>query len=144
MKLINAEKVYKGFLSIIKLTWESREGVTYTREVMSRESEINSSDSVAALAFKIEDGKPFFYFVRQNRSTLYDKKVKELVEVVCGTLELEEDPLECIKREVIEEIGYEVRETDFVRAYYTSPGCTTERAFLYVVELGDKIGRAHV
>lgn len=139
MELINEEKVYSGHLSVIKLTWMTDNGETYTREVMSRESVVNSPDSVAALAFKIEDGEVFFYFVQQNRSALFDKDNKELIEVVAGALEKGESHHECIRREVEEEIGFDVSNVEFVDSYYTSPGCSNEKIFLYVVELGDKI-----
>ena len=53
-----------------------------------------------------------------------------LTEVCAGLLE-GDDPESCIRREILEETGYEVPAVDKVAEVYTSPGAVTEMLYLY-------------
>lgn len=57
---------------------------------------------------------------------------EDLVEIPAGKLLAGEDPLECGKRELMEEIGYEAREWVKLAAFYTSPGFSDETLHLYL------------
>lgn len=59
---------------------------------------------------------------------------KYLWELPAGTLEIGEPPLECAKRELIEETGYEGGEFIFLTDYFTSPGMCNERMYTYVAK----------
>lgn len=65
-----------------------------------------------------------------------------LLEIPAGSIEADEDPDNCIKREVMEELGYKLTTTKLISTFYTSPGASTERIFLYYSEVSerDKIG----
>ena len=81
-----------------------------------------------AVAIVAVDEKNRVYFVRQYRKPLE----KALLEIPAGKLEEGEEPLECAKRELAEEIGYtpgDIRRLTFV---YTSPGYCNERVFIYL------------
>jgi nudix-type nucleoside diphosphatase (YffH/AdpP family) len=56
-----------------------------------------------------------------------------MIEACAGLLE-EDDPAECIRREAIEETGYEVREVRKVYETYMSPGSVTEILHLFIGE----------
>jgi len=58
-----------------------------------------------------------------------------LIEVVAGMLHPGEDPLDCARRESIEEAGYEPTSLKPIGSYYASPGGTSERIFLYLSEV---------
>ncbi|MDQ6972894.1 MAG: NUDIX domain-containing protein [Mariprofundaceae bacterium] len=58
-----------------------------------------------------------------------------LIEVVAGMLHPNEDPLECARRECIEEAGYEPTILNPLGSYYVSPGGCSERIFLYLGEV---------
>jgi ADP-ribose pyrophosphatase len=56
-------------------------------------------------------------------------------------LEDNEKPEDCIKREVMEELGYKIKISKLLSTFYTSPGASTERIFLFYCEVSknDKI-----
>ena len=53
-----------------------------------------------------------------------------LTEVCAGLLD-GEDPESCMRREILEETGYEVPKVEKVAEVYTSPGAVTEMLYLY-------------
>jgi 8-oxo-dGTP pyrophosphatase MutT (NUDIX family) len=61
------------------------------------------------------------------------------LEIPAGKLDVEgEDPLATAQRELAEEIGKQARRWKEIFAFYTSPGFTDERVWLYLAtELGD-------
>ena len=61
-----------------------------------------------------------------------------ITEVVAGMLAKEEDPLEAMKREVMEEIGYEVKSIQHISSFYPSPGGSSEKVYLYYIEVEEK------
>lgn len=65
--------------------------------------------------------------VRQYRKALE----KTIVEIPAGKLEKNEDPLECAKRELLEETGYECETLEYLSSFYTSPGFADELIHLY-------------
>jgi ADP-ribose pyrophosphatase len=73
-----------------------------------------------------EDGCVFM--VRQHRHATGE----ELVEIPAGKLDPGEDPLDCGKRELMEEIGYSAAEWLKLAVFYTSPGFSDEILHLYL------------
>ncbi len=59
---------------------------------------------------------------------------KVLLEIPAGTLEEGEDPLKCAKRELTEETGFAAREFAPLISFYSTPGFTTERLYIYVAK----------
>ncbi|MGJ5640713.1 NUDIX domain-containing protein [Formosa sp. S-31] len=64
-----------------------------------------------------------------------------LLEIVAGSIEGDEDPELCARREVEEEIGYQVKNMEFIGEYFVSPGGASEKvnAFYAEVHSTDKI-----
>jgi len=54
-----------------------------------------------------------------------------LLEIHAGTIEPGEDPEATVRREVNEEIGYNLQEIIHLTTFYLSPGGTSERIILY-------------
>lgn len=54
-----------------------------------------------------------------------------LTELPAGTLEKNEDPINCAGRELIEETGYLANRLKTIGSLYPSPGILTERMFLF-------------
>jgi ADP-ribose pyrophosphatase len=54
-----------------------------------------------------------------------------LLELPAGTLEKNEDPINCAGRELLEETGYLAGRLVSLAAFYTSPGILTERMYAY-------------
>jgi len=58
-----------------------------------------------------------------------------IIEITAGGIENGEQPEEAIKREVKEEIGYDLNEVRFISSFYVSPGGSTERIHLFYSEV---------
>jgi ADP-ribose pyrophosphatase len=54
-----------------------------------------------------------------------------LWEIPAGLLELEETPIACAQRELLEETGYEAKQWEERLSFYTSPGFTNEEVTLF-------------
>jgi nudix-type nucleoside diphosphatase (YffH/AdpP family) len=92
-------------------------------------------DSAAALLFNRDTQQVIL--VNQFRYPAYEKGQGWLYEVVAGSIDANEQPEESIKREIREEIGYEVNELTHIATFYVSPGGTSERIILFYGEVGD-------
>ncbi len=69
-----------------------------------------------------------FVLIRQYR-TAVDKVIWEFP---AGTLEKGESPINCAKREVIEETGYRAKQWKKLGTFYPAPGISTELMHLYL------------
>jgi len=57
--------------------------------------------------------------------------LKSIFEIVAGTLKPGEKILDCVRREVWEEVGLKVENIRYITTFYPSPGATSERIMLY-------------
>jgi nudix-type nucleoside diphosphatase (YffH/AdpP family) len=98
-------------------------------------------DAAAVLIFNKEAQKVIL--VNQFRYPTYEKSGGWLIEIVAGMLDKNETPKECIRREVTEEIGYQVETLIPISTFYTTPGGSSERIFLYYQEVinSDRVSR---
>ena len=55
-----------------------------------------------------------------------------ILEIPAGKLEEGEDPVECVRRELMEEIGYEPQKIVHLASVWTTPGFTDEIIHLYL------------
>lgn len=60
-----------------------------------------------------------------------------LIEACAGLLD-EDNPEECIRRETIEETGYQINEVEKVYEVYMSPGSVTEILYFFIAEYTPK------
>lgn len=75
--------------------------------------------------------------VRQYRKAVN----RVLLEIPAGKLEINEEPRETAIRELKEETGYEAKNLKYLLEFYTSPGYTTEKIYLFMASSlieGDK------
>lgn len=78
--------------------------------------------------------------VRQFRIVAWINKDGEdgkLVEVCAGLVE-NNDPLYTIKKEILEETGYQVKEIQFLYKAYPTPGAKDEVLYCYIASYSDK------
>jgi ADP-ribose pyrophosphatase len=54
-----------------------------------------------------------------------------LIELPAGTLEKNENPMNCAGRELLEETGYLAGKVKLIGSFYTSPGILTEKMYAY-------------
>ncbi|MGD2085435.1 MAG: NUDIX hydrolase [Candidatus Aminicenantes bacterium] len=90
-------------------------------------------DAAAVLIFNKETNNVIL--VNQFRYPTYEKSGGWLREIVAGMLDKNETPEECIRREVKEETGYQVEHLTPIHTFYTTPGGSSERIFLYYAEI---------
>ena len=66
-----------------------------------------------------------------------------ITETVAGMIEKSETPEDAIIRETLEETGYKIQKPKFICKFFSSPGGTSERIFLYFATVtdADKIGK---
>lgn len=118
-KTINSKTIFKGKIINLKVD-EVRlpNGKISSREI------VNHPGGVAIVALT---DKNKILLVRQ-----YRKPVEEaLLELPAGKLEYNENPIECAKRELIEETGYKCDEIKLLTMFYTTPGFSDEKMYLY-------------
>ncbi len=86
-------------------------------------------DSCAALIHDVE--RDVIVLAEQFRIATYDKGPGYIVEAMAGSVEEDEEPEDCIRREMMEEVGYRAGKLTLVSNGYVSPGSSSERIFLY-------------
>ena len=64
-----------------------------------------------------------------------------IYELPAGTLDNNEKPIECARREIIEETGFSAKKLAYVGKIFPVPGYSTERIFIYKAEGLEKVGR---
>jgi len=119
-KTISSKIIYQG--KVIKVRVDE---VLLVNGRISRREIVEHGGAVAILALN-EKGEA--YFVRQYRKPLE----KELLEVPAGKLEEGEIPAECAVRELEEEIGLTPGKLSLLASFYSSPGFTSEKLFVYL------------
>ena len=86
-------------------------------------------DSAAALIHDVE--RDVIVLAEQFRIATYEKGPGYIVEAMAGSVEEDEEPEDCIRREMLEEVGYRADKLTLVSQGYVSPGSRSERIFLY-------------
>ncbi|NPV90373.1 MAG: NUDIX hydrolase [Firmicutes bacterium] len=94
-------------------------GEEATREV------VEHPGAVALIAVNQKDE---MVFVKQFRQPVGE----ELIEIPAGKLQEGEDPMECALRELEEETGYTAGRIELISVYYTTPGFSDEKMYLYL------------
>ncbi|MCS6833324.1 MAG: NUDIX hydrolase [Flammeovirgaceae bacterium] len=133
--ILEKKRLFDGFFKIdaARLQHELPDGSMseeITRFVFER------GDSTAALVHDVENQK--IILTRQFRYPTLEKDTGWIEEIAAGSLKTGEDPLEGIRRELVEEIGYQMQQSEFIGKCYVSPGGTSERIFLYYATVSPK------
>jgi nudix-type nucleoside diphosphatase (YffH/AdpP family) len=100
-----------------------------------RRLRLDRGDSVAALV--VHTGTGCALMVKQFKYPVFGVTDGWIVEVVAGMVDRGETPEVAIRREVREEIGYELAHLERVSTFFLSPGGSSERIFLFYGEVTD-------
>jgi nudix-type nucleoside diphosphatase (YffH/AdpP family) len=92
-------------------------------------------DSVAAIVFNRD--KQNVILVEQFRYPAFRKGEGWLLEVAAGSVPPHETPEAALRREVREEIGYDIDRLHPIATFYPSPGGSSERVMLFCGEVTD-------
>lgn len=114
-KLIYSGKILNLRLDEVKLP----NGKTSTREI------VEHPGAVAIVALNEKDE---VLMVRQFRKPVEE----ELLEIPAGKLEHGEQPEDCAQRELMEETGFFAHSIRYLTNFYTSPGFSSEKMYLYL------------
>jgi len=90
-------------------------------------------DSAAVLLHDV--ARDMIIVAEQFRYATYAKGPGYILEAVAGSVEEGEAPDDCIRRELMEEVGYQVQDLTLIGSFYVSPGATSERIFLYYAKV---------
>jgi ADP-ribose pyrophosphatase len=137
--LVEKKRVFDGIFKIdeARLYYEKFNG-QMTPEV--RRLNFERGDSVAALLFNLSTQK--IILVNQFKYPTYEKGPGWITETVAGMIDANESPETAVRREILEETGFQVSNVEYISTFYVSPGGTSERISLYYTEVKNehKIG----
>jgi nudix-type nucleoside diphosphatase (YffH/AdpP family) len=125
-------RVFDGFFKIdeVELSYERYDG---KMSPPVKRLCFERGDSVTAILFNPECRK--LLFVKQFKYPTYEKGPGWIVETVAGILEPGETPEAALRRETLEETGYEISLLEPIATFYVSPGGSSERILLYYAEV---------
>ena len=120
VKVHKITSLYKGKIFDVAL-----EKVTLPNGVV-KDREVVRHPGAAAMVPILDDGK--VALIKQYRHAVGEF----LWEIPAGTLEPGEDPLECARRELVEEIGYEAKDLEKLAETLPAPGYTDEHIHIFL------------
>jgi ADP-ribose pyrophosphatase len=119
-KKIATKQIYQGRAVKLRVdTVEKASGTTTTREV------VEHSNCVAVVVL---DAQGRILLVRQFRHAVD----RFLLEIPAGGIDPAEEPVDAVRRELQEEIGYFPRRIDKLGGFYSTPGYGTEYLHCFV------------
>ncbi len=127
VEVLRDEVVFRGRrVSLVKRFVKVKDKVV-TREVVS------FGEAVAMVPL-LPDGS--IILIKQFRSPIK----KWIYEIPAGKVEVGEDPLETVRRELVEEVGYEVDSIEHLVSVHTTPGYSDEVLHIYLVKCSKEVG----
>ncbi len=131
-KILVRKSLYQGFFKLDTYTVE-HDRYDGSRQKIEREN-FERGDAVAVLLH--DPKRDEVLLIEQFRiGPAIRQDQAWLIEIVAGMLQPGEDPIECARRECLEEAGYEPELLRPLGNYYVSPGGTSERLFLFISEV---------
>lgn len=119
-KKLSSQQLYRGRAVNLRMdTVEKSNGKTTTREV------VEHSNCVAVV---VVDEQGNVLLVRQYRYPVG----KFLLEIPAGGIDPNEEPIDCVRRELQEEIGYFPQKIEELGGFYSVPGYGTEYLYCYL------------
>lgn len=128
---------YQGSLiSVGTATFEAPDGSTFARDV------VHHPGAVSVVAVEQDDeGGPQVILVRQYRAAID----RELLEVVAGKRDVQDEPPETTaRRELAEEVGMVAGRLELLAEFYNSPGFSDEHSYIFLgLDLTPTARQAH-
>jgi ADP-ribose pyrophosphatase len=135
------KRVFDGFFKVDELTLSH---LKFDGQ-MSRDKQVlvfERGDAVAVLLFNRDTLQ--VVLVNQFKAPTLDKSPSGgwITEVAAGMIRPGETPEAAAIRETMEETGYRIARPQLIATFFSSPGGSSERIFLYFAEVGnaDKVG----
>jgi nudix-type nucleoside diphosphatase (YffH/AdpP family) len=134
ISIVHVETLHAGWGQYLIATVRLADGTTVRREI--------EHHGAAACVLPYDPARKTAILVRQFRAPVfYIAGAAETLEAIAGVIE-DESPIECVKREALEEAGLRLAALEPVGAVFTMPGISTERMHLFLAVYGasDRIG----
>jgi ADP-ribose pyrophosphatase len=128
MKITNRRRVFDGHFKVNELTVETTAGEELKRE------RFDPGHAVAALVF--DTVKQQYILTRQFRIG----PEADLLEIAAGMIDHHDTPEASIRRELHEELGYEVDSLTPIVTMWSSPGVSGESIAVYYAEVSRQTG----
>jgi ADP-ribose pyrophosphatase len=132
VEIIEEKRVFDRFFRIdeARLRYERFDG---TMSAELRRLNFERGDSVAAIV--VNRATRTVYLTEQFKYPASTKGDGWIVEIVAGTIDPGESAEQAIRREILEEIGFAPTSVTPIGSFFVSPGGTSERIFLFNVEV---------
>lgn len=122
MQLIAQRRIFDDFFRI-------DEAEILVGHQKQRRLSLERGDSVAAVVERVDDGA--ILLTRQFRYPTLAKGPGFMIELPAGIVEEGEVPEDSLRREVVEELGYQIEQLQPLASFYASPGTCSERIHVY-------------
>lgn len=119
-KTMKSERIYEGKIVNLRIDTVELPGKKYSKR------EIVEHPGAVAIIPITEDGK--IILVKQFRKSVE----KPLLEIPAGKIEINEEPKETALRELHEETGFHSNNMEYITEFYTSPGFSNEKVYLFL------------
>lgn len=121
-KTMKSEKIYEGKILNLRVDTVELPDKKYGKR------EIVEHPGAVAIIPITDNGE--IILVKQYRKAIE----KELLEIPAGKLEIDEEPKTCAIRELKEETGITANQIEFLFEFYTSPGFSNEKIYLFIAK----------
>ena len=128
MEITQRRRVFDGHFKVIELTATTPQGEQLTRE------RFEPGHAVAALVF--DTSKQQYIVTKQFRIG----PEGDLLEIAAGMIDQDESPETAVRRELQEELGYEVDALTEIVKMWPSPGTSGETITVYYAEVSHQSG----
>jgi nudix-type nucleoside diphosphatase (YffH/AdpP family) len=126
MQIVHRERAYDGHFKLNKLTLKTREGEELPREQFA------PGHAVAALVYDTQ--RQQYILTKQFRVGAE----RELLEIAAGMIDKDESPETAVRREMQEELGYDIDQLTEIVTMWPSPGTSAETIVVYYAEVSNQ------
>lgn len=128
MQIVHRTRAYDGHFKLNKLTLKTQQGEELPREQFA------PGHAVAALVF--DTRQQHYVLTRQYRVGAE----RELLEIAAGMIDKDESPETAVRREIQEELGYDIDQLTEIVTMWPSPGTSAETIVVYYAEVSQQTG----
>jgi len=127
MQIIERSRVFNGHYKVNQL-------IVQDGEQQLKREQFAPGKAVAALVY--DTARQLYVLTRQFRIG----PEAEIVEIAAGMIDGDEAPETAVRREIHEELGYEIDRLEHIVAMWPSPGTSAEQITVYYAEVSHKTG----
>lgn len=136
IEIKSEEIVYDGYLKIEegKISETDKNG----NETQYSRFRVNRPDAAAVVLYNSDNDT--VVLVKQHRYAVSEKFQENMIEIVAGKVDGNENHRDTVKREVKEEVGYEVKEENllYISSFFASPGYSSEMIHVYAATVNQE------